>query len=139
MHRLAVVLALAATASSQAPSQPHERKIVCACVSSSCHFGRPVGGGYLYEPGKLEGDSLDVSCLPQGTRQGIVILNVRIDEHGRVTDACVLRGINTAVDTKANAAVMTLRYEPAALARPQNGKPVGTPVPIAIVVTVQVR
>jgi TonB family protein len=134
-----VVFAIAATASSQTLPQPRERRAVCVCVASSCQFGRPVAAGWIYEPERIEGESPDVSRLPEGTPHGLVILNVRIDEHGRVTDACVLRGISPRVDTKAIAAVMTWRYEPAALARPQDGKPVGTPVPIAITVIVEIK
>lgn len=85
------------------------------------------------------GKSLDLACLPEGARAGLVILSVRIDEHGQVTDACVLRGLGADVDAKAVATVMTWRYEPAALARPQGGRPVGTPVPIAMTVTVEIK
>ena len=139
MTRLVAVLALAATASSQSLPKPHDRQVVCACVAPSCHFGRPVAAGWIYEPEKIDGESPDAAWLPEGTSSGLVILNVRIDEHGRVTDACVLRGISPRVDTKAIAAVMTWRYEPATLARPQGGHAVGTPVPIAITVTVEIK
>jgi|SRR6516162_2428965 TonB family protein len=134
-----MVLALAAMASSQTLPKPHERKVVCVCVAPTCHFGRPLAAGWIYEPEKIDGESPDPSWLPEGTSSGVVILNVRVDERGRVTDACVLRGISPRVDTKAIAAVMTWRYEPAALARPQDGKPVGTAVPIAMTVTVEIK
>jgi TonB family protein len=137
--RVVAILALAVTGSSQSLPKPHERKVVCACVAPSCHFGRPVAAGWIYEPEKIDGESPDAAWLPEGTPSGMVILNVRIDEHGRVTDACVLRGISPRADTKVIAAVMTWRYEPAALARPQEGNAAGTPVPIAITVAVEIK
>jgi len=139
MLRIVLILALAAASSSQSLPQQHDRKVVCVCVAPSCHFGRPLAAGWIYEPEKIHGESPDTASLPEGSSSGVMILNVRIDEHGRVTDACVLRGISPRVDTKAIAAVLTWRYEPAALARPQNGKPVGTPVPIAITVAVEIK
>lgn len=130
---------LFATAASQAPWPAHERKVVCACVAPSCHFSKPVAAGWIYEPEKIDGDPPDAACLPAGTRSSVVILSVRIDERGRVTDACVLRGMSEAIDKQAVAAVLTWRYEPAALARPQSGKAIGTPVPIAISVAVEIK
>jgi TonB family protein len=108
-------------------------------MAPACQFGKPVAAGYVYMPEKIQGKSPDPACLPEGTREAIVILDVRIDERGRVSDACVLRGIGSGVDQEAIAAVLTWRYEPAALARPQNGRPVGTAVPIAITVAVDIK
>src|SRR5262249_52303709 len=116
------MLALAVVSSQVAPTT-HARKVVCVCVVQSCHSGRPTAAGWVYEPEKIAGGGLDASCLPERTSGGVVILTVRIDEHGRVTDACVRRGISSRVDARAIAAVMAWRYEPAALARPQDGKP----------------
>jgi hypothetical protein len=46
--------------------------------------------------------------------------------------------VGAAADSAAIAAVRTWRYEPAALAKPQDGKPVGTPIPVAITVAVPI-
>ena len=126
---VALVVAMLATSAS-ARTQRHA---VCACIAPSCHFDAPVGGGWIFEPELL-------SRLPTSpdSSNTTVILEIRIDERGRVTHACVLRGLSPEIDAEAIAVAKRWRYAPATLARPADGRPVGTPIPIAITVVVPV-
>lgn len=47
--------------------------------------------------------------------QGVVILQVVIDEHGQVTDAKMLRGLHEDLDQVAEATIRTWLFEPATL------------------------
>jgi TonB family protein len=120
---------LATSASGQTP-----RHAVCACIAPSCQFDAPVGSGWIFEPKLL-------SRLPPPPRDSTatVILDIRIDERGRVTHACVVRGLDPEIDAEAITIVKRWRYIPAALAHPEGGHPTGTPIPIAITVAVAVR
>ena len=134
----AIAVFLVAAGSGASGQKLHTRKIVCVCVAPTCHFGKPVAGGYIFEPERLEGDPPARSRLARDAPSGVVILEVRIDEHGCVTDSCVRHGLRADVDAEARAAVLQWRFEPAALARPADGRSVGTPVPIVITVAVPI-
>ena len=61
----------------------------------------------------------DLSSLARGT-QGDVILNAVIDEHGRIADLTLLRGLGKPIDDEVIAAVRAWTYSPAT----RNGTPV---------------
>ncbi len=65
-----------------------------------------------------------------------MFLQIRVDERGRVTHACVTRGLDAERDAEAIIVVKRWRYAPATLSRPADGRPAGTPIPIAITVVV---
>jgi hypothetical protein len=47
--------------------------------------------------------------------RGVEIAEILIDDHGAVTDACLLRGVREDVDLRAVTAIRQWRYEPARL------------------------
>ena len=61
----------------------------------------------------------DLSSLPHGT-QGDVILNAVIDEHGKISELTLLKGLGKPVDDQVIAAVKEWTYSPAK----KNGSPV---------------
>jgi len=91
--------------------------------------GEPVRvGGNIAEPRKLRDVRPEYPEIAQAAKvQGIVILEVVIDEAGDVTDAKVLRSIPL-LDQAALDAVKQWRYTPTMLN--------GTPVPVIMTVTV---
>lgn len=85
-------------------------------------------GGAIKEPKKLRDVRPIYPPIAASARvQGVVILEVRIDEDGRVTDARVIRPV-AILDQAAIDAVMQWEYEPTVL----NGRP----VPVIMTVTV---
>jgi protein TonB len=65
--------------------------------------------------------SPDLSSLPRGTR-GDVILNAVIDEHGKITELTLLKGLGPAVDDAVMDVVRQWTYTPAT----RNGTPVAS-------------
>jgi protein TonB len=61
----------------------------------------------------------DLSSLPHGTK-GDVILNAVIDEHGKISELTLLKGLGSPVDETVIAAVRQWEYTPAK----KNGVPV---------------
>jgi protein TonB len=61
----------------------------------------------------------DLSTLPHGT-QGDVVLNAVIDEHGKISELKLLKGLGSSVDSQVIAAVRQWTYNPAT----RNGTPV---------------
>jgi TonB family protein len=83
----------------------------------------------------------DLTGLPPVAAGQIAIVEVRIDATGRVTEACVLRGVDAAIDRRVLAAVHAWRFEPPRLTaavntRERNWK-AGDAVPIFMTVTVR--
>jgi homoserine/homoserine lactone efflux protein len=72
----------------------------------------------------------------------IAIVEVRIDEHGAVTDACLRRGVRPDVDPRVLDAVRAWQFEPPRLSAPagtgDQRLEAGTAVPVIMTVTVKV-
>jgi len=79
--------------------------------------------------------------LPPVPSDQIFIVEVRIDETGRVTENCMLRGVGPEVDRRVLDAVRGWRFEPPRLTTAVDSRegrwPAGSAVPIFMTVTVQ--
>jgi periplasmic protein TonB len=92
-----------------------------------------AGVGTAVESGLGEGDITialesyfpypkpDLSALPHGTK-GDVILNAVIDEHGKISELTLLKGLGSPVDESVIATVQQWQYTPAK----KNGVPVAS-------------
>jgi TonB family protein len=78
-------------------------------------------GGDVIAPVKVHAPPSEYTEIARRTKiQGVVILQVVIDERGDVTDVKVLKGLPMGLDTQAVEAVRQWKFEPAT----RNGEPV---------------
>lgn len=97
----------------------------------------------LNPPRNFHREEPDLSGLPPIIGEQIVIIEVRIDAAGRVTESCMLRGVREDVDLKALEAVKAWRFEPPRLLADtdldgRGGRlKAGTAVPIFMTVTMR--
>jgi TonB family protein len=84
----------------------------------------------------------DLSGLPPLVNPTVVIVEVRIDATGAVTETCLRRGVRDDVDARVLAAVQQWRFDPPRLKRnlelEGSRTDAGTAVPIFMTVTVPV-
>lgn len=93
-------------------------------------------------PREVHREEPDLSGLPSLTGEQLAIIEIRIDDTGRVTESCMLRGVRGDVDRRALEAVNAWRFEPPRLLADTDltwgGRlEAGTPVPIFMTVTVR--
>jgi len=104
-----------------------------------CRFDAPafwgVGIGGLVTAAKVEKEVwFDFSPAPGANDPDAVIFDARIDEKGKVTSACVLRGVRADVDAAALVALKKWTFRPARLKEAPHSA-----VPLLQTVTVKVR
>ncbi len=107
-------------------------------IPPECHISAPeacrvgcdadVPKKVLEIPQELSG--LDITGL-----NGVEIVEILIDVHGDVQEACLLRGVREDVDRRAIAAIRQWRFEPA---RQRHSTPPRLPVPAVITVTLRI-
>lgn len=125
----------ATPASTNAPARSDSGRPPCVHAQSGFRSGvNPPREVHRVEP--------DLSGLPPLDGEQIVIIEVRIDASGQVTESCMLRGIREDLDARALEAVKSWRFEPPRLladtALLSGGKlEAGTAVPVFMTVIVQ--
>ena len=127
----ALVLAVQRGHEPPSPSMPPPHR--------ECRFDAPafwgVGIDGLVTAAKVEKEVRFDLSPPPGTKDpDAVIFDARINEKGKVTSACVLRGVGAAVDAAALDGLKRWTFLPARLKQPPH-----TPVPLVQTVTVMVR
>ncbi len=92
-------------------------------------------------PQRVHFEPPDLSGLPPLASDRVVIVEMRIDAAGKVTESCVLRGVREDVDLRAIAAVQKWVFEPPRLRSSVDGPgghfDAGTAVPVIMTATVQ--
>lgn len=77
----------------------------------------------------------DLSGLDLDGLHGTEVVEILIDEHGDVKEACLARGVREDVDDRAMAAIRQWRFEPVRL---RHSTPPGLPVPLVTTVTLRI-
>jgi TonB family protein len=97
--------------------------------------------GPIAPPKRVSFEPPDLSGLPPLASDQAVIVEMRIDAAGKVTESCVLRGVRQDVDRRAIAAVHKWVFEPPRLRSSVDGPgghfEAGTAVPVIVTATVQ--
>ena len=77
----------------------------------------------------------DLSGFDLVDLRGLEIVEILIDDHGDVKEACLLRGVREDVDFRVMAAIRHWRFEPVRL---RHSTPPGVPVPLVTTVTLRI-
>jgi len=92
-------------------------------------------------PRHLSGADPDLSGVPSVPPDALFIVEVRIDESGRVTEACMLRGVTPEADRRVAEVVRSWRFESPRLIEAVDWRgrrwEAGAAVPIFMTVTVR--
>jgi hypothetical protein len=103
-----------------------------------CHIDAPSAcrvGCDADVPRKIVDVAPDLSGLDSANLHGYEIVEILIDEHGDVRQACLLRGVREDVDFRVLAAIRQWRFEPVRL---RHSPPPGLPVPLVTTVTLRI-
>jgi len=109
--------------------------------ASACAYRETGFRSSVNPPREISRVEPDLAGLPPVPSDQIFIVEVRIDETGRVTENCMLRGVGPEVDRRVLDAVRGWRFEPPRLTTAVDSRegrwPAGSAVPIFMTVTVQ--
>jgi len=132
----------ASVADGQGSTIPASAPAQSGTASRTCVYRENGFRSGVNPPREVHRVEPDLSGLPPLADEQIAIIEVRIDETGRVTESCMLRGVREDVDRKALEAVNAWRFEPPRLRADTNltdGERLeaGTAVPIFMTVTMR--
>jgi TonB family protein len=107
-------------------------------IPLQCHIHAPSAcrvGCDAEVPKKIIEVAPDLSGLDVTGLNGVEIVEILVDVHGDVQEACLLRGVREDVDRRAIAAIRQWRFEPA---RHRHSTPPRLPIRAVITVTLRI-